>query len=140
MEALRQPTIRVVAVIAEVGFQFPFAGCRVDGADPCPLCLLRVVGRRLAMRTCAMPPCHAFTAATLPLNVCGCRLSSKLTHRLQGVPERDTKQMIAYAQSANKVIIGPATVGGVQVRAGWGCVPYMAWCLASPWCMDARGI
>lgn len=35
--------------------------------------------------------------------------------RLQGVPERDTKQLIAYAQQHHKIIIGPATVGGVQV-------------------------
>lgn len=34
----------------------------------------------------------------------------------EGVPEKDTKQMIAYARANNKVIIGPATVGGVQVR------------------------
>ena len=34
----------------------------------------------------------------------------------QGVPERDTKQLIAYAREANKVVIGPATVGGVQAR------------------------
>ncbi len=34
----------------------------------------------------------------------------------EGVPERDTKQLIAYARANNKVIIGPATVGGVQVR------------------------
>lgn len=34
----------------------------------------------------------------------------------EGVPEKDTKTMIAYARTHNKVIIGPATVGGVQVR------------------------
>lgn len=33
----------------------------------------------------------------------------------EGVPERDTKAMIAYARTNNKIIIGPATVGGVQV-------------------------
>lgn len=33
----------------------------------------------------------------------------------EGVPEKDTKRMIAYARANNKVIIGPATVGGVQV-------------------------
>ncbi len=37
---------------------------------------------------------------------------------LQGVPERDTKQLIAYAQQHHKIIIGPATVGGVQVGLG----------------------
>lgn len=35
----------------------------------------------------------------------------------EGVPERDTKQLIAFARANNKVIVGPATVGGVQVRA-----------------------
>ncbi|GAB4814346.1 hypothetical protein N2152v2_001392 [Parachlorella kessleri] len=35
----------------------------------------------------------------------------------EGVPERDTKQMIAYARKHNKIIIGPATVGGVQAGA-----------------------
>lgn len=39
----------------------------------------------------------------------------------EGVPEKDTKRMIAYARANNKVIIGPATVGGVQVcMAGAG--------------------
>lgn len=35
----------------------------------------------------------------------------------EGVPEKDTKRMIAYARANNKVIIGPATVGGVQAGA-----------------------
>jgi hypothetical protein len=35
----------------------------------------------------------------------------------EGVPEKDTKQMIAYARANNKVLIGPATVGGVQAGA-----------------------
>ncbi|PHT82190.1 ATP-citrate synthase beta chain protein 1 [Capsicum annuum] len=35
----------------------------------------------------------------------------------EGVPESDTKQMIAYAKSNNKVVIGPATVGGIQAGA-----------------------
>mmetsp|Transcript_17361 Transcript_17361/g.29726 ORF Transcript_17361/g.29726 Transcript_17361/m.29726 type:complete len:614 (+) Transcript_17361:97-1938(+) len=35
----------------------------------------------------------------------------------EGVPERDTKHMIAYARMHNKVILGPATVGGVQAGA-----------------------
>jgi ATP citrate (pro-S)-lyase len=39
-----------------------------------------------------------------------------LVHALpEGVPERDTKQMVAYARKHNKVILGPATVGGIQV-------------------------
>ncbi|PSC69965.1 ATP-citrate synthase beta chain 2 [Micractinium conductrix] len=35
----------------------------------------------------------------------------------EGVPERDTKQLIAFAQANKKIIIGPATVGGVQAGA-----------------------
>ncbi|KAE8711915.1 ATP-citrate synthase beta chain protein 1 [Hibiscus syriacus] len=35
----------------------------------------------------------------------------------EGVPESDTKQLIAYARSNNKVVIGPATVGGIQAGA-----------------------
>ena len=36
-------------------------------------------------------------------------------HGAEGVPERDTKHLIAYARTNNKVLIGPATVGGIQV-------------------------
>ncbi|CAK9207537.1 unnamed protein product [Sphagnum troendelagicum] len=35
----------------------------------------------------------------------------------EGVPEADTKKLIAYAGVNNKVIIGPATVGGIQAGA-----------------------
>ncbi|CAM6014640.1 unnamed protein product [Sphagnum balticum] len=35
----------------------------------------------------------------------------------EGVPEADTKKLIAYACVNNKVIIGPATVGGIQAGA-----------------------
>ncbi|KAB2599617.1 hypothetical protein D8674_009888 [Pyrus ussuriensis x Pyrus communis] len=35
----------------------------------------------------------------------------------EGVPELDTKQLIAYALANNKVVIGLATVGGIQARA-----------------------
>jgi len=35
----------------------------------------------------------------------------------EGVPEKDTKKIIAFARANNKVIIGPATVGGVQAGA-----------------------
>lgn len=35
----------------------------------------------------------------------------------EGVPEKNTKQMIAYARANNKVLIGPATVGGIQAGA-----------------------
>lgn len=36
----------------------------------------------------------------------------------EGLPEHDARKLIAYARANNKVIIGPATVGGVQVRLG----------------------
>lgn len=35
----------------------------------------------------------------------------------EGVPERDVKKLIAYADRHDKVIIGPATVGGLQAGA-----------------------
>eukprot|EP00894_Picocystis_sp_ML_P002377 jgi/Pico_ML_1/52894/g3534.t1 len=35
----------------------------------------------------------------------------------EGVPEKDTKELIAYAKKHNKIIIGPATVGGIQAGA-----------------------
>mmetsp|Transcript_21455 Transcript_21455/g.51177 ORF Transcript_21455/g.51177 Transcript_21455/m.51177 type:complete len:613 (+) Transcript_21455:137-1975(+) len=35
----------------------------------------------------------------------------------EGVPEKDTKHLIAFARKRNKVIIGPATVGGMQAGA-----------------------
>ncbi|RXI02627.1 hypothetical protein DVH24_002705 [Malus domestica] len=35
----------------------------------------------------------------------------------EGVPESDTKQLIAYARVTNKVVIGSATVGGIQAGA-----------------------
>lgn len=35
----------------------------------------------------------------------------------EGIPERDTKRLISYANKLDKVIIGPATVGGVQAGA-----------------------
>nr|GMD89278.1 ATP-citrate synthase beta chain protein 2 [Ipomoea batatas] len=35
----------------------------------------------------------------------------------EGVPESDTKQLVAYAKANNKVVIGPATVGGIQSGA-----------------------
>lgn len=38
----------------------------------------------------------------------------------EGVPERDAKKLIAYARANSKVLIGPATVGGVQVRGRAG--------------------
>lgn len=44
----------------------------------------------------------------------------------EGVPEQDTKQLIAYAQKHNKIILGPATVGGMQAR------------LPIPWTLDFK--
>ncbi|GBG75748.1 hypothetical protein CBR_g20994 [Chara braunii] len=35
----------------------------------------------------------------------------------EGVPEQDTKRLIAYARANNKVVIGPSTVGGIQAGA-----------------------
>ncbi|KAM1481725.1 hypothetical protein EV1_033587 [Malus domestica] len=35
----------------------------------------------------------------------------------EGVLELDTKQLIVYARANNKVVIGPATVGGIQAGA-----------------------
>lgn len=35
----------------------------------------------------------------------------------EGVPEADTKQLIAYAAQHNKIVLGPATVGGLQAGA-----------------------
>ena len=41
----------------------------------------------------------------------------------EGVPEADTKKLIAYARKHNKILLGPATVGGVQVSANHeGCL------------------
>ena len=42
----------------------------------------------------------------------------------EGVPEGDTKKLIAYARANNKILIGPATVGGVQVCRGPAHEPY----------------
>ena len=41
----------------------------------------------------------------------------------EGVPEADSKQLIAFARAHNKIIIGPATVGGLQVRGSWRLLP-----------------
>ena len=35
----------------------------------------------------------------------------------EGVPEGDTKKLIAYAAKHHKIVLGPATVGGLQVRS-----------------------
>ena len=34
----------------------------------------------------------------------------------EGVPEGDTKKLIAYASKNHKIVLGPATVGGLQVN------------------------
>ena len=39
----------------------------------------------------------------------------------EGVPEADTKQLIAYAAQHNKIVLGPATVGGLQVFQLYPC-------------------
>ena len=44
----------------------------------------------------------------------------------EGVPEADTKKLIAYARKHNKILIGPATVGGVQVDPRHACSDVIA--------------
>ena len=57
----------------------------------------------------------------------------------EGVPEGDTKKLIAYARANNKILIGPATVGGVQVP----CMPermqpsHLSGAHAAPHCTHA---
>ncbi len=41
----------------------------------------------------------------------------------EGVPEGDTKQLIAYAAKHNKIALGPATVGGLQVLLSYSLPP-----------------
>lgn len=41
----------------------------------------------------------------------------------EGVPEGDTKQLIAYAAKHNKIVLGPATVGGLQVQLSYSLPP-----------------
>jgi succinyl-CoA synthetase alpha subunit len=55
----------------------------------------------------------------------------------EGVPEKDTKRMIAFARANNKVIIGPATVGGVQVGEAQHLVQ-TAWQLHTFPCRSGR--
>lgn len=57
--------------------------------------------------------CSAFDSSMDALKAATIRVVAIIA---EGVPEKDTKQLIAYARMHNKVIIGPATVGGVQVR------------------------
>lgn len=57
-------------------------------------------------------PCSAFESSLDALKQPTIRVVAIVA---EGVPERDTKEMIAYAKANSKIIIGPATVGGVQV-------------------------
>ena len=52
----------------------------------------------------------------------------------EGVPEGDTKKLIAYAAKHNKIVLGPATVGGVQVIT---CVPRFTMLWLSCFCCVA---
>lgn len=45
----------------------------------------------------------------------------------EGVPEGDTKKLIAYAAKNHKIVLGPATVGGLQVC----CSPISYSCVCS---------
>jgi hypothetical protein len=56
--------------------------------------------------------CSAFESTMEALQTATVRVVAVIA---EGVPEKDTKRMIAYAKANGKVIIGPATVGGVQV-------------------------
>ena len=56
--------------------------------------------------------CSAFDSTMEALRQPTLRIAAVIA---EGVPEQDTKQLIAYAQKHNKIIIGPATVGGMQV-------------------------
>lgn len=82
MDALREPTIRTVAVIAE---GVPEVGWREGRGSWRPF------------RGRARPPAPA---PTPPLP-----------------SQADTKKLIAYAKANAKIVIGPATVGGIQAGA-----------------------
>jgi ATP citrate (pro-S)-lyase len=86
MEALVEPTIRTVAVIAEGVPEVGQRGGRgVAGACP----------PRAAPRAAVHHP----------------------RPRPRPPPQADTKKLIAYAKANNKIVIGPATVGGIQAGA-----------------------
>ena len=61
------------------------------------------------------PPCSATDSSMEALKQATIRTVAIIA---EGVPERDTKELVAFARKHNKVIIGPATVGGVQVGRG----------------------
>lgn len=58
-------------------------------------------------------PCSAFESSMDALQQPTIRVVAIIA---EGVPEADTKKLIAYARSNNKILIGPATVGGIQVQ------------------------
>ena len=57
-------------------------------------------------------PCSAYESSMEALQQSSIRTIAVIA---EGVPEGDTKQLIAYAAKHNKIILGPATVGGLQV-------------------------
>ena len=58
------------------------------------------------------PACSAYDSSMEALQQPTIRVVAVIA---EGVPEHDTKKLIAYAQAHNKIILGPATVGGLQV-------------------------
>lgn len=58
-----------------------------------------------------MTVCSAFESSLEALQQPTIRVVAVIA---EGVPEADTKKLIAYAQEHNKILIGPATVGGIQ--------------------------
>lgn len=69
--------------------------------------------RRRTLYTPPWPPCSAFESSMEALEQATVKVVAVIA---EGVPEKDAKTMIAYARANSKVLIGPATVGGVQVR------------------------
>ncbi len=61
------------------------------------------------------PPCSAYESSMEAIKQPTIRVVAVIA---EGVPEADTKKLIAYAKANNKILIGPATVGGVQVCRG----------------------
>ena len=56
--------------------------------------------------------CSAFESTMVALQQPTIRVCAVIA---EGVPEADTKQLIAFARAHNKILLGPATVGGIQV-------------------------
>ena len=59
-----------------------------------------------------LSPCSAFESSYEALQQPTIRVVAVIA---EGVPEADTKKLIAYARAHNKILLGPATVGGIQV-------------------------